>query len=302
MDNAKNAAFTLIELLIVIGILAILMGVLLSQFTGSSDAARAAHCLTNLRQLAVAAHSHGSRTESSGWPLAGSYIYERINVGNGGSRDTTLIQGWIGHKNKGDSYPSCYYASQQEYERCLEAVTNGTLWTELKKSPTVYVCPAHLHYCKQKKGGVLPMWSYKLNGYFGYDKQAGKPYVTHQNRGYGKDESASADRRILFAEIPFNAKNGALEPPEITQTPSVDNDPVLRYTLDGKESGGGTSGFIGFNHKTGGKFFAHVVYCDGHAAKLMMPGDFDISKAKELTGWLCGGKNVFFDGRTYKDR
>ena len=51
----KRKAFTLIELLVVIGIIAVLVVVLTGLFAGSTEQARAAKCLANMRNLAQGA-------------------------------------------------------------------------------------------------------------------------------------------------------------------------------------------------------------------------------------------------------
>ena len=62
--------FTLVELLVVIGILGILSAVLIGSFAGGTESARAVKCLTNMRNLATACQTYGM---SYGfYPLAGS--------------------------------------------------------------------------------------------------------------------------------------------------------------------------------------------------------------------------------------
>ena len=51
--------FTLVEMLVVIGIIGILVGVLVASFSGGTESARNAQCLTNMKNLAGACQSHG---------------------------------------------------------------------------------------------------------------------------------------------------------------------------------------------------------------------------------------------------
>ena len=59
MGRAKG--FTLVELLVVTGIVAVCVGLVLSASSGVREAARSAVCLNNLRQMAVAATDYAMR-------------------------------------------------------------------------------------------------------------------------------------------------------------------------------------------------------------------------------------------------
>ena len=59
----KTRAFTLVELLVVIGIVAILAGLLLSALTSAKASGKRAVCLSNLRQIGVALHIYAGDNE-----------------------------------------------------------------------------------------------------------------------------------------------------------------------------------------------------------------------------------------------
>ena len=77
-------AFSLVELIVVIGIIAILSGVLLATFGGGTASARAARCLSNMKNLASACQTYGMKTGH--YPIAGNQSYIEMLEERGGSR------------------------------------------------------------------------------------------------------------------------------------------------------------------------------------------------------------------------
>ena len=68
----RRHAFTLVELLVVIGIIAVLMGILLPALGNAREQSRKLKCLSNLRHIAVAAQMY--TTQNNGWILPVSFF------------------------------------------------------------------------------------------------------------------------------------------------------------------------------------------------------------------------------------
>lgn len=295
--------FSLVELLIVIGIIAVLGGVMLTQFSGSTDSALAASCMNNMRTLCNAVLADASMR--SYYPSAGPYQYYKVN-----SSEKEWFQGWIGHA-KGETTVSCYYSDKGEQQHY--AITNGSIWRATGGQRGAYVCPAHTKYCKNGKH-PSPAWSYVMNSYFGWDisvaagesegrRSYGDGLFTFRYNSSPTSRKRAPEKVLLFAEIPF-VENG-VQQPEWSTSASDANDMILKYAAsDGEnqrmnkaDSGAGEA--IGFNHKSGKNYSAHVAFADGHCVKLMLPDSANEDNLKELTSWLCKGMEYTFNGSVY---
>ena len=305
--------FTLIELLVVIGIIGILAGITLTSFSGGTEAARAAKCMSNMRNLVQGAIAYATRNSESHLPYAGSHV--RMNYK---SATYSGYIGWISWLDK-DNY---YKTSQSQFRKfdtmsaccanekdAMFAITNGTIWKYVGQSRDAYVCPEHLRMAKNHSAKVR--FSYAMNAYFGYDKNPGG---TSPNSGKSLS-SVNADRTLMFAELPFGVAGSSYDTANTLKSgdaaySSANNDTqldaVLQYGADynGKaynSSWSGTSEAIAFNHKNGKKWCAHVAFADGHVEKLALVEDGKSStlNACQLTALLCEGVAVGFDGGGY---
>ena len=305
-------AFTLIELMVVVAIIAILVSALLAAFGGSTESARAVKCMANLRNLATAAIA-------ADYPAAGSY--ETMVSSKGGKKPYyEECVGWISWlSNHGDPYGNHVHGkakptSHQTVEVCpfygtgnrddeLYALTNGVLWKYTNQNRDIYVCPAHKRY-RQEHQLSTPLWSYVMNMRFGYDTEQGgdaalaQPSKWKRVRKNKRECTPAKDRLLLFAELPADASNG-----DVWQS-----DCTLQYkaTVDGIKLGGSWDGkaeAIGFNHKVGKKLMCgHVAFADGHVEKIVYGENAQSGglKPEELTALLCEGYDLSFDGGSWK--
>ena len=296
MNLGFRAAFSLVELLVVIGILGILMGILLAVTGGGTESARAAKCMSNLRSLAQAANT--AAMELGEYPPAGSY--QTVGVGQG-HMVYAEKRGWISWlSNNGDPFghlegnakptapvsvePAIY--GEPNEENRIFALTNGVIWKAGGKNADIYHCPTHL------KENASANFSYVMNAKFGYDYSQGTKGVSG---GVSYGSLQRADRVLMFAEVGGGGSD------------KWGKDCTLQYkaSVNGHEYGknwDGTPESIGFTHKGNkGRKVAHVAFADGHTEKLLEPRGEGGLKKEDLTALLCEGKDLSFNGSAYEE-
>ncbi|PHR98540.1 MAG: hypothetical protein COA78_26010 [Blastopirellula sp.] len=101
MNSHKRSAFTLVELLVVIGIIGVLAGLILPAIGMARESARRAHCMNNQRQIGVAVANYVSSKKdgrmppsvSFGPPEVPEYYYSDISTGI--SSDVPYLVSWV---------------------------------------------------------------------------------------------------------------------------------------------------------------------------------------------------------------
>lgn len=286
--TSARRGFTLLELLVVIGIIGILIATSLSLFSGATDNAKATKCQTNMVRLAKAALSAAQKDTVNGViPHAGSYKYADFSSGK---LRYPECRGWIswskapGAESKGGGNLIGFSEGSDEVRRY--AITNGAIWKAIDGSLDSYQCPVHAEAC-YKKNKRNPGWSYVMNQAFGYDeKNGGGPLPGW--KGKSLEGLQNGEKTLLFAEIQgLNSTEYGLT--ARTEGNGTYGDGVLQYNNE----------VIGFNHKRNRGLVGHVVFADAHCESLRYPkGGLSLQK---LTEALCKGHDLKFDGKKYED-
>lgn len=291
--------FTLVEMLVVIGIIGILAGVMMGVMGGAGDSANAAKCMANLKNLSIAALAqiNGSSDPLRKYPTAGSVVVSDYNRKNSQvSMSYTEVPGWIGANSKGSTFPTSSkpnlssIGAYDDDDIALYAITNGAIWRYMNGNLSAYCCPLH------KKKNPKAHWSYFMNGKFGWQADGDTSF---SKSGYGlRYGKIPPDRTLLFAEFPFQGPTDGWTPGES----DTDADGILQYEIsseyaeDAKKSSQ-ESGIehIGACHKVGKDYYAHVSFADGHVEKIRARG----KNLKELTTMLCEGVAYTLEGGKY---
>jgi len=272
--------------------------VLMGTFGGANESARSAKCLSNMRSLATACQSYGMATGI--YPLAASMEYSELDESRGIRNVQEIFKertGWISWASEGkysgkptsSMVNSGWFKSAYDSDKnaALHCLTNGAIWKYASENAALYVCPAHAKAANTAKK-TAPRWSYAMNGYFGGDVGMTCKTMDESSGLVGYGRLNRADRRLLFAELPFvGGFDESLKA----------SDPTLQYK--GLSGAGGTLDKLNFNHTMGKKRCAHIVFADGHIDRLIMPSDG--GNEEELLAWLCQGKDISFNGSRYEE-
>ena len=301
-------AFTLIEMLVVVGIIAVLASIVLVTIRGATDAANATKCMSNMRNLCNAMNAVAMDWDH--YPLAG-----HITATSTGLEEKTT-EGWISRDRAGNVVP-CYGTGNDDDD--IYALTNGcaggwkdgkgksdgVFWQAVAQNASIFSCPTFAKdlLAKRKR---KPIFSYALNAAIfrsdqpaGYQGLSGPGMVKYNNKG---DMTDKGDKRVMFAELPIS-QSCSYDP--LAKPDTCNAALQINMTFGGEVYGNplwkGRSEAIGFVHQDKRKkYYGHVAFIDGHIEKFMQPPASSSLKEDALTARICIGDDVAFDENGYR--
>jgi prepilin-type processing-associated H-X9-DG protein/prepilin-type N-terminal cleavage/methylation domain-containing protein len=228
-------AFSLVELLIVVAIMAVLVALLLPAVQQARESAQSAQCRSNLRQLGMALHQYVANSNT------GLMITTSEPPQDDGTTTTTMY--WCGLTSKPDMPP--------DSAETLDP-TKGPLYPYFEGNTKIERCPSVPEYVQGRFGqGGLGTSGYAYNPALGnveYPPPSYNPVlVTHRFT----DATATA-RTIAFtdsAEVWWYDADYSIIPPYVRESY------ILSYPSDAFPN-------VHFRHAGG---TANVLFLDGHA-------------------------------------
>jgi prepilin-type N-terminal cleavage/methylation domain-containing protein/prepilin-type processing-associated H-X9-DG protein len=202
MRSTRRSGFTLVELLVVIGIIALLISILLPALSKARDTAKRAQCLSNLRTLGQC-----------------YFVYANDNKGKGFIFAYTVAP------------PSPYKSSQQFWFAALNTDTSGAqTWdpttgylTPYYKSSAFLNCPsASDEFQKFGIGGVVgspqnPLTTYAYNGWIGNAQPTSYAQIRRSSETFALMDAMSISNvgtptGAYVSNPPWNSSYGAGTP------------------------------------------------------------------------------------------
>ena len=319
---ARHAGFTMVEVIVVMGIIAILAAVMMPLLRGSNDSAMTAQCRDNMRNLAQGVLSYAQSNGEEGYfPSAGFYRWIwGVDINAGKDKKGELVYAphvpWISNYGNFSDLKSrktkvimgdVVSFTDSNEKKIRSVIEHGAIWNAVGTAYEVYRCPVHARNFKKKKGR-LPGWSFMMNQEFGYrgdDDDGvrglfGATFGSNITVSMEKDgtrgskkrtASRSPDKVLLFAEVQgadVEDKKHGISLKALVSGSNRETDAVLEYADED----------MGFTHPLGkGRYGGNVAFADGHVDTITMPTDK--SYLKLITRYLCQGYDVPHDGRVY---
>lgn len=273
----RRSAFTLVELLVVIVIIALVATAVARAITGARRQARATKCQANLRNLHTAVVAY--MADKGHYPHASSYEIYQTWFDKGGKKESFIeYRGWVSwipekgtrrdqdgktpwQKEPSKSHAADFFYPTATDVRMREAIENGALFKYVGKDFSTFRCPEHM----KTDGGDVHL-AYAMNSWF----------YSHNCRAVNSRSAhdlaaIDSSRMALFIE-----QTDATSSSEKERTGQNGKEQVKQSVWEG--DGCWESGWdpknpppveVGrFGHRKTNKNYGHVVFVDGHVASI----------------------------------
>ncbi len=139
----SRRAFTLVELLVVIGIIAVLVGILLPTLNKARESGRQAQCLSNLKQIATATVLYCN--DYKGYFPAASGQGAGWREGGPTGNDPTTQWGWIAWRRSWDPIRGKFNTENTVGSGLDQNITHSALARYMNVKPTIHATPVAAH-------------------------------------------------------------------------------------------------------------------------------------------------------------
>jgi prepilin-type N-terminal cleavage/methylation domain-containing protein/prepilin-type processing-associated H-X9-DG protein len=284
-------AFTLVELLVVIGIISVLIGILLPTLNRAREAARQSKCLNNMRQITTATVMFAQ--ENGGWMpgRAGDGVCPFNPQGGnrspyGGTADPQSPGDWIAWQRKIDPVTgqastgadqNITYSALARYMSAKQRI--HTTPEEANRIATtleeVFICPSDNRFSRPADDPAKTYrYSYSMNDLFTCDKGSppkiqasiGAPPDTPVNARFGfqfngkiSSIRSPSERVLLVCEDEQTIDDGVFKPVAANWANGVVNAVAARHEAKYKKAKSAT-----FDPKKNENARGNVGFCDGH--------------------------------------
>jgi prepilin-type N-terminal cleavage/methylation domain-containing protein len=261
-----RAAFTLVEMLVVIAIMAILALALFPAIRAARDHGDYARCQTRLRNLHQACLNH--LADHNSYPRAGSYeLYSQRY------KTYSEARGWVAWIRKDgnddlhpwaddntESHADDYLHTRWSGQQAERAIRTGTLFKYTGEDLTTYLCPSFERKHRKLAGDARR--SFAMNYWFGARRMA-----NWDPRYLNSFNNKEASRMGLFIEIdkPSDPKSASAAVGEPGNEPASKRKVLpddSAWDWDDGEAYGAAY------HRKAGKKHGHVIFVDGHVESL----------------------------------
>ena len=299
--TSRQKAFTLVELLVVIVIIAVLAAALLGKYSQVREDGWSTQCKANLRNLYQAALNYATdnatATTGGPYPHAGPWEDDSYHE----------IRGWVDWTPRNTAFdvtnlwthidtsytPDAWYAGSAQIGQVnmpvwwgsdgVKSIQFGSIWEYTGHDMNAYICPK-FRYLARKNYALNAVRGYVMNAFFGCMNSAfvpGNNQVTKTlaNLIDANGNMIEASRMLMFADMQtqknylgdnstavcaYFAGDGSAS----TDPNYNGNDGVLMEPTAAPSGAYSSPESIGFIHKMSGDYRGHAVFMDGQVAAI----------------------------------